>query len=175
MTFASLEEAWGVPAFGDPVDKPRQEPQQEPQAASPQREFPTAYEHGRRQSSPPPPRQVAMDDPGEEERVARQVLERAFRTRGTVGVLELLPAQCQRAVVGRAAMQARGPMRRRQRRRRQRRPSWMRTVGKWLSDPNVLLLLLLAAFAVMLTWGEGRAPEPSIASLHMSPFPLGSS
>lgn len=174
MTFASLEEAWGVPAFGDPGEKPQA---QEP-AAPQQREFPSAYEHGpARRQSPTPPRQAALEDPGEEERVARGVLERAFRTRGTAGVLELLPSDCQRQVIGRAAAAQRPRMRRRRRRRRDwRRPSWMRSVSKWLSDPNVLLLLLVAAFVVMMTWDSRPSDAlPNIASLHMSPFPLGSS
>lgn len=178
MTFASLEEAWGVPAFGDPGDKPPQT--QEPAAPPQQREFPTAYEHGSRRQSPSPPRQAALEDPGEEERVARGVLERAFRTRGTAGVLELLPKDCQRQVVGAAAVATarRAPMRRRRMRRRRqwRRPSWMRRVSEWLSDPNVLILLLVAAFVIMMTWDSRPSDAlPNIASLHMSPFPLGSS
>lgn len=179
MSFASLEEAWGVPAFGDqrpgpkPQQEPQQAPQQQPRPARPDREFPSAFDHGSDRRTVLPQQQV--DDPGSEERVARDVLERAFRTRGAAAVLELLPVECQRQVVARAAAAqapARRLRRRPRRRRRQRGGSWLRAVTRALSDPNVLLLLLVAAFVAMWSW-DTRAEVPNIASLHMSPFPMG--
>lgn len=168
MTFASLEEAWGVPAFAAAAEHESRPPQQQ------RREFPKAYGGGGEEPVSVAP--AKPFDAGDEEQAVRGALERAYRARGTLGVLELLPPECHRQVAASVAASRprRGPQR--PRRRRHRRRSWVRRLTDALSDPNnVLLLLLLAAFVVVLTWEGSRAQElPNIASLHMSPFPLGS-
>lgn len=181
MTFASLEEAWGVPAFGDAArpgpfagEGPPTQTQTKPVQA-----FDPGETRGRTTAA------SVQDD---EVVVTRGVLQRAYRDRGTAGVLSLLPAECQESMLqlqrspGRGEMRGPGPRGGpRGGRRRRRRPSWAKRMGKSisraLSDPNVLLLIVVALFAVLVMWDSKPAADtfPSIASLHLSPFPLGGS
>lgn len=159
MAFASLEEAWGVATLGEA--KAPASPSTAAAAAAVSTPTAARYES---------PRQEAALDT-DEDAIARRVLDRAYRQRGMAGVLALLPKRA-------ARRHASG--------RRGRRSAGGRggEVWEWLSDvlsdPDVVLFLLVASFIMLVAWGalrDATRPDvmPSLASLHMSPFPLGTS
>lgn len=179
MAFASLQEAWGVPTLGGaesaaPAAAFERDSTyaaaQEPELPSPPPATPAARDARRRGRVAAPA--AAADE--EDVAAAMRVLEAAYGRGGTDAVLELLP----RGVARRLS---------RRRRRRRRGSSSSRHGGPWAwlarvaADPDTALLVLVAAFLALLAWDScgGSRSElvggPSLASLHMSPFPLGTS
>jgi len=94
----------------------------------------------------------------------RRALAQAYGRYGMPGVLRLMPRE--------AAFE----LKRFAREGRKCRKSLWRRLGKLLSNPDVLLLGLVLAFVAMVMWGARAEPAmPAMTSLHMSPFPLGTS
>ena len=161
MAFASLQEAWGVPTLGPALDDAR------PAAAAPLSSAPepppSARAAATRSRAAAPRRRAVPTDP--DVAVARRALDRAYRRAGTEGVLALLPRCVAKAL----------------RRRRRERGAWAWLAGA-LADPDTVLFLLVLAFLALVIWdgcsGGASAPAdlaPTLTSLHMSPFPLGTS
>lgn len=179
MAFASLQEAWGVPTLTGGETRPQPQPAPRFEAA-----FEAAFEpmaSAAPYSAPPPPpppakarpaaqakkpaakKQARQPAEGDDEASARRVLELAYRRAGAKGVLALLPAAA-----------VRGLSRRRSGRRRPTIWAWL---ARTLADPDTVLFLLVLAFVVLVAWdGCGSSDVvPSLTSLHMSPFALGTS
>lgn len=96
----------------------------------------------------------------------RRFLARTYARFGVPGLVRLLPRE--------AAMEMGVPLRRDRLGVGDR--IW-NAILRALSTPETVLFFLLAAFAVVLLWERREAaPQlPSLASLHMAPFPLGTS
>lgn len=169
MAFATLEEAWGMPVLDRPAA---------PRAASPAnddisterrprlrqaRVTPAAPDEERAGPRFRPPFDDARSHAAVEVHTAQRVLARAYVDHGIAGVLALLPPDAAAALGSRYAHHRR-----------------RRGVDLWnmLNTPETLLFVLLCAFAMLVLWDSWRPAEaamvPSMASLHMSPFPLSS-
>ena len=186
MSFATLEEAWGVPRFSADNarlsdDDHRPSDHGSPGHGSSGHGSPDhgssghgSSGHGRRRdpsrSFPrpfngdlpdAPPRSEAEDTQTEE---TRRFLARTYARYGVQGLLRLMPREALPRLGGG---------------RRHGGPGLWDAVARALSKPENVLFLLVAMFAVVVVWdalkpGAG-AVQPSLASLHMSPFPLGTS
>lgn len=163
MSFATLEEAWGVrslvppPPAADVADPP----------------LPPSRRLRASRGRPLRPHAAAVVDPDDDPdaQAVRRVLARAYEQYGPQGVARLLPpgAMLDIASVGGGPGGRRG-----------RRGCWRRWLARKLKKPETLLLVLLCAFALFVAWDATAARAaatavPSLASLHMTPFSLGGS
>ena len=212
MSFATLEEAWGVPKFAAADSPPAllgEAPRvdgrhRRPTTAARRRWFGSERGEPRprdewdgpqdRADGPldrldpldradgPPDRPDGPLGPGSDDRPlgpvprseadaatvqeTRRFLARTYARFGVPGLVRLLPRE--------AAMEMGVPLRRDRLGVGDR--IW-NAVLRALSTPETVLFFLLAAFAVVLLWERREAaPQlPSLASLHMAPFPLGTS
>ena len=103
----------------------------------------------------------------------RRALERVYRRSGVKGVVDLLPGGV-KGVLGLLPGRRKEAWAPRQDGSGSGVWDWLRAT---MSNPDVILFLIAVAFAVLVFWDSARgAPSPpSLASLHMSPFPLGTS
>lgn len=109
-----------------------------------------------------------------EVRNAQALLARAYARYGVSGIHRLLPKEAVRDMSAKGRRRAKRHRRHRRRHRRWELPD--------VSSPETLLFLLLAAFMLLVMWdslkgggGGTDALGPSLTSLQMSPFPLGTS
>ena len=199
MSFATLEEAWGVPKFAA-ADSPPALLGEAPRVDGHHRRPTTAARRrwfGSERGKPRPrdewdspldradgplDRPDGPLGPGSDDRPlgpvprseadaatvqeTRRFLARTYARFGVPGLVRLLPRE--------AAMEMGVPLRRDGLGVGDR--IW-NAILRALSTPETVLFFLLAAFAVVLLWERREAaPQlPSLASLHMAPFPLGTS
>ena len=195
MSFATIEEAWGVPRFSagnapaDHLDRDRHDRDQDRSQdrgqgrgrddhrrgggghqrrrdpSRPGGSFPRAFDSADDGFAPPvdaPPRSEAEDTDAEN---TRRFLARTYARYGVPGLLRVMP---------REALPHFGGARR-------RGPGLWGAVVRALSKPEHVLFVLVALFALVVLWdalarpAAAAAVQPSLASLHMSPFPLGTS
>jgi hypothetical protein len=173
MAFASLEEAWGVPSLEGPggaaVDlRHERQPPGQPPGQPPER---TPFARMARPRAAPDdgdllaPADLAPPAPARDADAdlagARRLLEATYDRYGLPGLLRLLPRRATSAL-----------------RRKCRRGGggvW-RGIRRLLSSADAVLVVLVAAFVALALWDTRAAPAvPPLTSLHMSPFPLGTS
>ena len=149
MSFATLEEAWGVPALG-PVDRPT------PSAERPNAAAPRAQRPVRRALDAKAP--LRLDDDVDVQH-ARRLLASAYASYGIAGVARLLPPEAADSL---------------SLYHRRRKGGWWRRVRRALTRPETLLFLLLCVFVMFVLWDSlgSRAP-PALTAMPMATFSMG--
>lgn len=159
MAFATLEEAWGLPAAANAGF------QQLPAVSQQQPGFKQALNQALKrtpkQSPPasPAPRAgpgIPLFDGDAGAAEARQYLARAYARYGVQGVLQLLPRQA-------VASLRSSP--------RDRPSSFAAWLADLVSSPEKVLVVLLAVFAVFVLLDRSSSP-PDVGLAHMHPFPM---
>lgn len=174
MAFASLEEAWGMAVLGArDADRPMSSP---------------ARPDAGQDSSPGSPRRIPFSKlvkpkaagarafaPAEDDNDAlgatRQFLAETYDRFGMPGVMRLLPREAASKLKDGDRQDRRG-----KRGKRGRRGCFWSRMKRLLSRPEALLCGLFIAFVLLVLWDRrAEPPMPTLTSLHMSPFPLGTS
>lgn len=150
MSFATLEEAWGVPGFSNPARPVADASRDAHRDASRD-----AHRHGDFAPAPQLLPRAEADDAAAEE--ARRVLARAYARHGVAGVLRLLPSDAAARL---------GPG---------RGDGLWADVADFVSCPEKVLFVLLCAFALLVVWDGWHASQAarnavaSLQSLQMTP------
>lgn len=163
MSFATLEEAWGVPSFAGGV-KPVHPPTVPTPVMQRHRKIRPPKKSAAAAVEPQRPEFIATHDDTELQNVQRGIA-RAYARFGPGFVAKLLPAAARHDL----GIHHSG------KRRRNRFGQWVRSL---LRRPETLLVVLLVVFGAVWLWdsvSSSRAATPSLASLHMTPFSLGTS
>lgn len=176
MSFATLEEAWGVrslvppPAAAEPPEAAADLPPPVGRGGKLRRRpwSKTRPPGARDEAAAYAPAPAPVDDDADAQAL-RRLLARAYGRYGPQGVARLLPPGAMLDIAN-AGGGHRGGGRR----------SWRRWLARVFRKPETLLLVLLCAFALFVAWDAvsargGAAAVPSLASLHMTPFSLGGS
>lgn len=177
MSFATLEEAWGLASFEvAPPPRGLPEPRGPPEQQQHHRR-PRAPAQPAQPAQPAEPRRFALaapapqgydKDDGEDTQPTRRVLARTYARFGLEGVLRLMPREALQQLNRVAAARGGGGGGAGSR-------LWDDFVA-FVSCPEKMLLLLLCAFALLVVWDGLQADHAanaaaSLASLHMAPFP----
>lgn len=172
MSFATLEEAWGLSSFATPgaPAAPRRHQAAKP-AAAPRRKHgfggfgPGGVPGGARGGSfaPAPELTPQRADDDVEIQNAKKLLARTYARYGTAGLARLLPREAVGELAGGGGRGGAG---------------WWDEVVKFVSCPEKMLFVLLCAFALLVVWDSWKTDHAAhaaatLASMHMAPFPQG--
>lgn len=157
MSFATLEEAWGVSSFA--ASRPSQPAQS--RMPSPSQPVPRVASKRMARQQTKSPEFIAPTDDVELQNVQR-ALARAYTRFGPGFVARLLPPEARHDLGLHAG------------KRRHGLGAWLR---KMLRSPETMVFVLVAVLVLFWAWDSFSSSRsaPSLASLHMSPFSLGTS
>lgn len=182
MSFATLEEAWGMPSltqqaepgagFGSARGLTQGPPQQQKQAAARRRRRRTAAGAGQQSPhagvyAPVPQMMPQREDDDTEVQNSRRFLARTYARFGLPGVLRLLPREAAAQMGSLAGGKGAGSK------------VWD-SIVEFVTCPEKMLFMLLCAFAILVVWDTWHTPSggveytpASLASLtNMQPFPV---
>lgn len=195
MSFATLEEAWGLPRFSAAAAAAAPAG---PDKGSPAAGHPNPAGHANRERGPTnrrhrgPVADADVHGPATwsspsgaadplagsrnegtddvEVQNARRFLARTYARFGVPGLMRLMPHRAVEEMGGVGGRGRHGPG-----------AKLWNALLRALAHPETLLFLLLCAFAAVVTWDALKSEPcssslaPTMTSLHMSPFPLGTS
>lgn len=166
MSFATLEEAWGVTSFAGPrPQRPLQSPAAPLADSRPQKPLARARQVRARVAAAATPEFINASEDVEFQNVQR-ALAQAYVRFGPRFVARLLPPEARHEI-----RQGGGG----DRRRGGGFGAWARDV---MRSPETVLFVLIGLFVALWAWdafSSSSRQSATLASLHMSPFSLGSS